>query len=161
VYLVGADELGPGALPPGAFVVYQGHHGDRGAQLADLVLPGAAYTEKDGTWMNMEGRLRRSRAAVPPPGDARPDWHIVRALAEVTGVPMPYAGAADVQQRLAEALAAQADTRPVLAALEALARRHAAAPGTELRSPVEDYYLTDCISRASPTMAACSRAFPV
>ncbi|MGC2523789.1 MAG: NADH-quinone oxidoreductase subunit NuoG, partial [Stellaceae bacterium] len=79
LYLLGADEIDTGDLGP-AFVVYQGHHGDRGAARADVILPGAAYTEKDGTYVNTEGRVQQGRRAVFPPGDAREDWAIIRAL---------------------------------------------------------------------------------
>jgi NADH dehydrogenase (ubiquinone) Fe-S protein 1 len=78
VYLLNADELDPKAIPQDAFVVYQGHHGDLGASLADVVLPGAAYTEKATTWVNTEGRAQLGRAAVPPPGASREDWKIIR-----------------------------------------------------------------------------------
>ena len=73
-----ADEVDPKSIPQDAFVVYQGHHGDLGAQLADVVLPGAAYTEKSTTWVNTEGRTQLGRAAVPPPGASREDWKIIR-----------------------------------------------------------------------------------
>lgn len=78
VYLLNADEVDPKSIPQDAFVVYQGHHGDLGAQLADVVLPGAAYTEKSTTWVNTEGRSQLGRAAVPPPGASREDWKIIR-----------------------------------------------------------------------------------
>ena len=78
IYLLNADNVTPQSIPAGAFVVYQGHHGDLGAQLADVCLPGAAYTEKSTTWVNTEGRAQLGRAAVPPPGAAREDWKIIR-----------------------------------------------------------------------------------
>lgn len=78
MYLLNADDITPASIPAGAFVVYQGHHGDVGAQLADVCLPAAAYTEKSTTWVNTEGRTQVGRAAVPPPGAAREDWKIVR-----------------------------------------------------------------------------------
>lgn len=78
IYLLNADEVDPVSIPKDAFVVYQGHHGDLGASLADVVLPAAAYTEKATTWMNTEGRTQLSRAAVPPPGASREDWKIIR-----------------------------------------------------------------------------------
>lgn len=83
VYLLGADDYAEAEVPAGAFVVYQGHHGDKGATRADVVLPGAAYTEKSGLYVNFEGRVQQTRAAVPMVGDAREDWKIVRALSEV------------------------------------------------------------------------------
>src|ERR1700722_17786274 len=78
IYLLNADEVDPKSIPQNVFVVYQGHHGDLGAQLADVCLPAAAYTEKSTTWINTEGRSQLSRAAVPPPGAAREDWKIIR-----------------------------------------------------------------------------------
>src|SRR5262249_52821217 len=84
LYLLGADEIDASGLGS-AFVIYQGHHGDRGAQRADVVLPGAAYTEKDGTYVNTEGRAQLARRAVFPPGDAREDWKILRALSGGVG----------------------------------------------------------------------------
>ena len=79
VYLLGADEFDMGLLGK-AFVIYQGHHGDDGAHRADVVLPGAAYTEKAGTYINLEGRVQHAKRAVFPPGQAREDWAIIRAL---------------------------------------------------------------------------------
>lgn len=82
IYLLNADELDPASIPKNAFVVYQGHHGDLGASLADIVLPAAAYTEKSTTWINTEGRAQLSRIAVPPPGAAREDWKIIRSVGD-------------------------------------------------------------------------------
>ncbi|MEC9207935.1 MAG: molybdopterin-dependent oxidoreductase, partial [Pseudomonadota bacterium] len=89
VYLLGADEINMSKLA-NAFVVYQGHHGDAGAHAADVILPGAAYTEKDGTYVNTEGRVQRGRRATFPPGEAREDWTILRALSDVLGKTLPY-----------------------------------------------------------------------
>ena len=85
LWLLGADEFDTGAIGAGTFVVYQGHHGDRGAARADVILPGAAYTEKSGTWVNTEGRVQRGFLAVQPPGEAREDWAILRAFSAVIG----------------------------------------------------------------------------
>lgn len=78
IYLLNADEVDPKSIPEDAFVVYQGHHGDLGAQLADVCLPGVAYTEKGMTWVNTEGRAQLGRAAVSSPGASREDWKIIR-----------------------------------------------------------------------------------
>ena len=90
LWLLGADEFDTGAIPAGCFVVYQGHHGDRGAARADVILPGAAYTEKSGTYVNTEGRVQRGFAATHPPGEAREDWKILRAFSQTIGLPLPY-----------------------------------------------------------------------
>lgn len=78
IYLLNADDVNPASIPQDAFVVYQGHHGDLGAQLADVCLPGVAYSEKGSTWVNTEGRTQLGRAAVSAPGASREDWKIIR-----------------------------------------------------------------------------------
>ena len=90
LWLLGADEFDVDAIGAGTFVVYQGHHGDRGAARADVILPGAAYAEKNGTYVNTEGRVQRGFAATQPPGEAREDWAILRAFSAVLGTPLPY-----------------------------------------------------------------------
>jgi NADH dehydrogenase (ubiquinone) Fe-S protein 1 len=105
LYLLGADEekLTQADLnKAGAFVIYQGHHGDKGAEIADVVLPGAAYTEKNATYVNTEGRAQEARYVVAPPGKAREDWQILRALSEVLGSPLPYDTIAQVRDRARE-----------------------------------------------------------
>jgi len=162
--LLGADDVRPEDISSDAFVIYQGHHGDIGAQIADLVLPGCAYSEKDASWMNMEGRIQRGRAAVPGPGEARPDWQIVRALAEVTGIDLGYDDLGSVQGQLRRLLG-PCDSLPqdsshlkILNVLESLSEVPCD-PKAVLKSSIKDYYLTDCISRASPTMSLCSQQF--
>jgi NADH-quinone oxidoreductase subunit G len=86
LWLLGADGFEPAFISPGTFVIYQGHHGDRAASRADVILPGAAYTEKEGTYVNTEGRVQRGRLAVFPPGEAKEDWRIIRAAAAPRGV---------------------------------------------------------------------------
>ena len=87
LFLLGVDEV---EVPPGAFVVYIGTHGDRGAHRADVILPGAAYPEKSGIYVNTEGRVQMANRAAFPPGDAREDWAILRALSDVLGHKLPY-----------------------------------------------------------------------
>src|SRR5436853_2335675 len=86
-FLLGADDV---EIAPGAFVVYIGTHGDRGAHRADVILPGAAYPEKSGIFVNTEGRVQMARRATFPPGEAREDWAILRALSEALGRRLPY-----------------------------------------------------------------------
>ena len=85
-----------------AFIVYQGHHGDKGAESADLILPGSAYTEKDGTYVNTEGRVQRTNTAVSPPGDAREDWKIIRAFSGFVDKTLPYDNISELRDRLAK-----------------------------------------------------------
>lgn len=99
VYLLNADDFAPESIPRDAFVVYQGHHGDLGAQFADVCLPGSAYTEKATTYVNTEGRTQITRSAVPPPGAAREDYKIIRALSEVCGVTLPYDDLLEMRDR--------------------------------------------------------------
>merc|ERR1719145_399014 len=104
VYLLGADSgaISKEDLPEGAFVIYQGHHGDKGAELADVILPGAAYTEKQGTYVNTEGRAQQTLPALNPPGMARVDWKIIRVVSEVVDEKLPYDKLPELRARMAE-----------------------------------------------------------
>jgi NADH-quinone oxidoreductase subunit G len=157
VYLLGADEIDMRRLGT-AFVIYQGHHGDAGARRADVVLPGAAYTEKDATYINTEGRVQLGRRAVFPPGDAREDWKILRALSAAVGHKLPYDSLAQLRKRMLQA-------NPVFAAVDEIVPaawggfgREGAIDPAPFAYPIADFYRTDPISRASPTMAACAAA---
>jgi NADH-quinone oxidoreductase subunit G len=158
LYLLGADEVDTSRLGK-TFVIYQGHHGDRAAHRADVILPGAAYTEKDGTYVNTEGRVQRANRAVFPPGDAREDWTILRALSEVLGKTLLYDNLPQLRKRMAMA-------NPLFGTLDTITPAAWASFGgngsiatTTFDYPVENYYMTDPISRASRTMAQCTEAF--
>ncbi len=155
LYLLGADEIDTDALGS-AFVIYQGHHGDRGARRADVVLPGAAYTEKDATYVNTEGRVQRANRAVFPPGDAREDWKILRALSAVLGRPLPYDSLPALRSRMAEANAIFAHPDQVTRGPWGAFGRKGAIERAPFVSPIRDFYRTDAIGRASPTMAECA-----
>ena len=157
VYLLGADEIDMAKLGS-AFVIYQGHHGDAGARRADVVLPGAAYTEKDATYVNTEGRVQLSRRAVFPPGEAREDWKILRALSEVLGRRLPYDTLPQLRRRLAELVPSFAAVDTVTAADWGRFGSEGTVDPQPFAYPIHDFYRTDPISRASPTMAACSEA---
>ncbi len=154
VYLLGADELDTRGLE-NAFVIYQGSHGDAGARVADVILPGAAYTEKAATWVNLEGRPQRSKLTAFPPGEAKEDWRILRALSEVLDQKLPYDTPAQLRRRIVE-------PAPRLGRID----RIEAAPWAEFGaagklddapfvSPIADFYRTCAISRASAVMEAC------
>jgi NADH-quinone oxidoreductase subunit G len=157
LFLLGADEL---EIAPGAFVVYIGSHGDRGALRADVVLPGAAYPEKSAIYVNTEGRVQMAARAAFPPGDAREDWAILRALSDVLGKRLPYDSLSALRQamfkayphlmRLGEIAPGEAGDVGKLAALGGSADK---APFT---GSVEDFYFTNAIARASAIMAECS-----
>ncbi|MFT5439847.1 MAG: NADH-quinone oxidoreductase subunit G [Alphaproteobacteria bacterium] len=156
VYLLGADEIEASKLGQ-AFVVYQGHHGDAGAHRADVILPGAAYTEKNGTYVNTEGRVQRGWRAVFPPGDAREDWTIIRALSDVLGCKLPYDNISAVRKRMTEA-------NKSFECLDEAPSENWDKFGSDgslgdapFESPVDNFYMTDPISRASETMAECTR----
>ncbi len=163
LWLLGADEFDTAAIGPDTFVVYQGHHGDRGAARADVILPGAAYTEKGGTYVNTEGRVQRGFVAVQPPGEAREDWSILRAFSAVLGSPLPYDDIAGLRARLVA-------VNPVFGVQQALERRSCSNPSgpagdaallgdAPFTPAIVDYYQTNVISRASATMAECTRTF--
>jgi len=155
VHLLGADEIDMNRLGK-AFVIYQGTHGDAGAHRADVILPGAAYTEKNATWVNTEGRVQMGRRAVFPPGSAREDWAILRALSAVLGKTLPYDDLAAVRAAM-EADAphfAMVDVVTPVADMPSLpAGELDAAP---FETPVRDFYMTNPIARASAVMAECS-----
>jgi NADH-quinone oxidoreductase subunit G len=153
-FFLGSDEVDYGLFKD-SFKVYVGHHGDNGAHNADVILPGAAYTEKSGTYVNLEGRVQRGERAVFPPGDAREDWSIFRALSEVLGAKLPF-------DSLDQLRAAMAKAVPALG-VEGLAdygwaepKLTAATSGKIADYPIKDFYLTNAICRASPTMQRCS-----
>lgn len=156
VYLLGADEIDTSFLKS-TFVIYQGHHGDQGAAIADVILPGAAYTEKSGTYVNTEGRVQRTLKAVPPPGEAKEDWKIIRALSEKLGVTLPYDTLDDIRARLVE-------VNPLFDELDTVQRMpwlkfgQAGALSSEpFKAIIENFYMTDSISRHSLTMAKCTQ----
>ncbi len=155
VFLLGADEIDMTQIGD-AFVIYQGHHGDAGAHRADVILPGAAYTEKNATYVNTEGRVQLARLAVFPPGDAREDWTILRALSEQLGKTLPYNNLGELRQKLIE-------EHPVFAAIDQVEPAPwedfgvaGEVAGAAFGLPIANYYMTDPISRASETMAECT-----
>ena len=158
VYLLGADEIDMAALGD-AFVIYQGHHGDAGATRADVVLPGAAYTEKNATYVNTEGRAQQTRLAAFPPGDAREDWTILRALSAALDKTLPFDSLGELRGQMIKAA-------PALGAIDAVSPAawgdFGGAGELDARpfaSVIGNFYMTDPISRASATMAECSAVF--
>ncbi|RDD62157.1 NADH-quinone oxidoreductase subunit NuoG [Ferruginivarius sediminum] len=159
VYLLGADEFDIGRLGK-AFVVYQGHHGDAGAHRADVILPGAAYTEKNATYVNTEGRVQLGRLAANPPGDAREDWAILRALSDHVGKkPLPYDNLGEVRQKLIEAATTFAAVDQVPEAGWGEFGQAGETDSAPFGLPITNFYMTDPISRNSETMARCTEAF--
>jgi NADH-quinone oxidoreductase subunit G len=159
VFLLGADEIDTAKLGR-AFVIYQGHHGDKGAHRADAILPGAAYTEKNATYVNLEGRAQHARLAVFPPGEAKEDWKILRALSEACGKKLPYDNLGQLRARMAQAspVFAELDLPHPAASLGPMGKAGTLDPAAFV-SPIANYYMTDPISRASATMAECTRVY--
>ncbi len=158
LFLLGADDI---KAPDGTFVVYIGTHGDRGAHRADVILPGAAYTEKSGIYVNTEGRAQIASRAAFPPGEAREDWAIVRALSDVLGKKLPYDSLQAVRQAISRTAPHLMRIDQIEAGspldIKALAAKGGSLDKTPFKSRVEDFYLTNPIARASAVMAECSR----
>ncbi|XP_065338724.1 NADH-ubiquinone oxidoreductase 75 kDa subunit, mitochondrial [Cloeon dipterum] len=169
LFLLGADEgtITRADLPKDAFIIYQGHHGDAGASIADAVLPGAAYTEKQATYVNTEGRAQETLVAVTAPGMAREDWKIIRALSEIVGARLPYDNLDEIRNRLEEVSpnlvrygeAEGANFVAQARELSKLVKGGVSSTPLDVRlKKLEDFFMTDSISRASPTMAKCVQA---
>jgi NADH dehydrogenase (ubiquinone) Fe-S protein 1 len=171
LFLLGADKnlMTRANLAKDAKVVYIGHHGDNGAAMADIVLPGAAYTEKTSTYVNTEGRAQQTRQAVTPPGNAREDWQIIRALSQVASIPLPYEDLEGVRTRMAQIAPhltrygnmEGANYFNVAHAILSKSKPTPSAGGATIdtdQKSLEDFYVTDSISRASPTMSKCVKA---
>ncbi len=158
VYLLGVDnEETLSQISPNAFVIYQGHHGDAGAKRADVIFPGAAYTEKSGLYMNTEGRVQMAKKAVDAPGEAREDWKVLRALSAHLGTPLKYDDLFQLRARLVKEFP-QFDALDQLPAVQwAEFGVAGSVPTHDLVSAVDDFYLTNVIAKASPTMQECSR----
>ena len=153
VISLGADEVDYAKFA-GSMIVYIGHHGDKAAHAADVILPAAAYTEKAGTYVNTEGRVQFADKAVFAPGDAREDWTILRAMADALGVNVGFNSFDELRGAMAAAVPALG--REGLADYGALPKGKAGASGTIEAYPIKDFYLTNPIARASETMQRCS-----
>jgi NADH-quinone oxidoreductase subunit G len=159
VYLLSADGIDMNRLGT-AFVIYQGHHGDLGAHRADVILPGAAYTEKSGTWVNSEGRVQCGQRAAFPPGEAREDWTILRALSGVLNKTLPFDSLGGLRDQMENA-------HPVFATLDELVPAQWEAFGVAdgalgeggFAPAIANFYMNCPISRASQTMAECTTVF--
>ena len=152
IWLLGADEIDSSKLI-NTFVVYQGHHGDIGAHCADVIFPGAAYTEKNGIFLNFEGRVQEVRRATFPPGEAKDDWSIIRAFSSYIGYPLSFDSHTACRQMLLASYPHFAETGQI----HRSRWKKIGKSGKVLDSPIlpamNEYYMTCPISRASETMA--------
>jgi NADH-quinone oxidoreductase subunit G len=153
VLLLGADEVAADRFK-GAFKVYIGHHGDNGARQADLVLPGAAYAEKHGTYINTEGRVQCGEKAAFAPGEAREDWAILRAVSELAGRKLPFDSFVQLRSKMVKEFPQLGRERMI--DLEWSPPTLSAKADGPIRYPIADFFLTNAICRNSPTMQRCS-----
>ena len=153
VYNLGADEVD---IAPGPFVIYQGSHGDRGAHRADVILPGAAYTEEAGVFVNTEGRPQMANRAGFPPGEAKENWAILRALSDVLGKTLPFNSLAQLRAAMVEAVPHLGDIDMVPENVPTPAKKAKMGKG-DFPAVFSDFYLTNPIARASEVMAELSR----
>jgi NADH-quinone oxidoreductase subunit G len=158
LFSLGADDA---AVADGTFLVYIGTHGDRGAHRADVILPAAAYTEKSGIYVNTEGRAQIANRAAFPPGDAREDWAILRALSDVLGHKLPWDSLTALRQAIFKAVPHLMRLDQIEAgdntSIKTLAAKGGSVDKAALKTPIADFYLTNPIARASAVMADCSR----
>jgi NADH-quinone oxidoreductase subunit G len=156
VYLLGVDEIDMKKLGT-SFVIYQGHHGDRGAHRADVVLPGAAYTEKNATYVNTEGRAQRAKCAVSPPGDAKEDRLILQMVAHYSGINLPYESLAELRLRMQEQSIVFANMDDIVPAPWCEFGQEGKLDKAKVTINNENYYMSDPITRVSKIMAECSK----
>jgi NADH-quinone oxidoreductase subunit G len=158
VYLLGADEIDTSKLQ-NTFVVYQGHHGDNGAHAADVILPGSAYTEKDATYVNLEGRVQRSYRAVYAPGEAKLDWQIIVDLANALDKSLEYTDLKGIRKKMTKIAPHFADIGKLIKSEFVISEREFNCNSKILEYNSFNYYLTDPICRVSVTMSKAASAF--
>jgi NADH-quinone oxidoreductase subunit G len=156
VYLLGADEIDMDKIK-GSFIIYQGHHGDKGAHAADVILPGAAYTEKNATYVNIEGRIQQTLRAVSPPGDAKEDHAILLKLAEHLQINLPYKTLSQIRKRMSEIAPHFVNPEELHKANWCEFGNAGQITDNKIILNLGNYYMSDPITRASKIMADCSK----
>ncbi len=161
LFLLGADEFNAHVnVGWKSFVIYQGHHGDHAAQRADVILPAAAYTEKDGIYVNTEGRPQMARQAVSPPGDAKEDWKIIRKISEYAGSKaLPYNTQLELRARIQKEWSIFKKMDEIVSAKWSKFSYKGKVNKDDFILPAQNYYMSNPICRASKTMEECARAF--
>lgn len=155
VYLLGADEIDIGKLG-NSFVIYQGHHGDKAAHRADVILPGAAYTEKNATYINLEGRVQSTKLAVFPPGEAKEDWKIIKELSKYMNKDLSYESIQELKECMVKTIPHLQDVDKITPAKWTKFGQDGKLSDMPFENIIDNYYRTDVISRASKTMAECT-----
>lgn len=158
LWLLDADEIDLSKLAADCFVIYQGHHGDQSAKRADIILPGAAYTEKSGTYVNTEGRIQQGNRAILPPGNAKEDWKIISEIAQSMNIDLPYSNLYELRTCLAQAYPVFKEkgvVRNQMCSSINISEKNF--EKQSFRAIISDYFLTNSISRASLTMHECSK----
>lgn len=158
VYLLGADEIDTAKLED-TFVIYQGHHGDAGAHAADIILPGAAYTEKEATYVNLEGRPQRTKLAVFPPGQAKEDWLIIKELSEAANLSVQARNIGELRSLMEKEVPHLAEIDVITPAKWEKPKAKGELKNVKLQNTTQNFYMTDPISRASKIMASCVQEF--
>jgi NADH-quinone oxidoreductase subunit G len=160
IFLLGADEIDLSLIKKDAFIIYQGHHGDNGAMIADVILPGAAYTEKNATFVNTEGRVQQTKSILLPPGSGREDWKIIRALAEFLDIKLKYNNLEEIRHRLNEMGAHFQSIDEIKQNFAKMERKISSKSFYLKRHPfknlISNFFMTDPISRSSKIMAQCT-----
>ena len=158
LWLLDADEIDLSKLAADCFVIYQGHHGDQSAKRADIILPGAAYTEKSGIYVNTEGRIQQGNRAILPPGNAKEDWKIISEIAQSMNIDLPYSNLYELRTCLAQAYPVFKEkgvVRNQMCSSINISEKNI--EKQSFRAIISDYFLTNSISRASLTMHECSK----
>lgn len=155
IFLMGADEVDISSIPQSAFVVYIGHHGDKGASRADVILPAAAYTEKDATYVNLEGKVQYTKRAVFPPNMAQEDWKLLTDLSKALGFDLGYKTLSSLRKRIAQMYTIFSDQNKNDIFPYDLGKKKDFSKDY-INTHIKNYYLTDPITRNSPTMAKCT-----
>lgn len=156
IFLMGADELDLSSITPNTLVVYIGHHGDRAAARADVILPGAAYTEKDATYVNLEGRVQRTHLAVFPPHLAQEDWKLILQMSIALGLNLPYTNLQSIRNKMSQASEVFRQNTLITTPFPTQEGKKKDFSSDTFVNYINNYYMTDPISRNSRTMAECT-----
>jgi len=158
VFMLGGDEIATEKLKK-TFVVYIGHHGDNGANIADIILPASAYTEKNATYVNLEGRVQRTKLAVFAPGEAREDWAIMNEIASVLGYDLGYANLSSLRSKIIAQYPFLGKIGQIEKAKWQISTSKTKLSKDKIATIPYNFYMTNAICRASKIMAECTKTF--